>query len=67
MIGRAVTPEQKRAILERIFEAWGKSPQQRLGQLISNSIHGHQEDDTASLYFVEDEILATWAEEFVSR
>lgn len=32
--GRAHTPEQKRELLDRLYVAWLKKPQLRLGQLI---------------------------------
>jgi len=67
MIDRALTPEQKKAVLDRIYKAWLASPQQRLGQLISNSVHGHREEDGSSLYFVEDSTIAAWVEDFVAE
>jgi hypothetical protein len=33
---RAITPEQKRAVVERLLAAWLKVPSQRLGQMLSN-------------------------------
>jgi hypothetical protein len=34
---RAITPEQKREIIERIYAAWLNVPEQRLGQLLDNA------------------------------
>lgn len=55
--GRALTPEQKRAIIERVLVAWEAHPQQRLGQLIVNTL-GRNPAHHESLFFVEDEALA---------
>lgn len=52
--GRALTPKQKRAVIERVFAAWEKHPRQRLGQLLCNVQSGPHD----SLFFVEDEALA---------
>jgi hypothetical protein len=67
--GRALTPEQKRAIIERVLVAWEASPQLRLGQLISNSIaietgHAEAADRVMHLYYVEDEALAELLEKW---
>jgi len=67
MRDRALTPEQKKATLDRIYQAWLQAPQQRLGQLISNSVKVHNQEDGSSLYFVEDSVLASWAEDFVEE
>ncbi len=67
--GRALTPDQKRAIIERVLIAWERSPQLRLGQLVSNAIaietaHAEAADRVRRLYYVEDEalvdMLETW-------
>lgn len=57
--GRALTPEQKRAIIERLYTAWLKAPTLRLGQLIyaSNGLH--------DLFFVEDETLIASVEQCI--
>lgn len=47
--GRAHTPEQKRAILERLYGVWMRQPELRLGQLLDNSVH--------NMFYVEDEAL----------
>lgn len=45
---RAITPEQKRQIIEQLYSIWLKNPQLRLGQLIWNKF-GHMD-----FFFVED-------------
>jgi hypothetical protein len=65
--GRALTPEQKRAVIERVLAAWEANPQQRLGQLFVNTVHravGNftKEEQVQRLYYVEDETLAEWLE-----
>ncbi len=59
MTHRAVTPAQKRAIVERILTVWEKTPELRLGQLIVNVMNGlDDEHTTRKLFYVEDEALA---------
>jgi hypothetical protein len=36
---RATTDEQKREIIERLYQMWIENPQLRLGQLIGNVFH----------------------------
>lgn len=36
--GRAETPKQKKALLDRLYRAWLLRPDERLGQLIVNSV-----------------------------
>lgn len=55
MSDRAETPEQKRAVIERLLAVWLRTPQQRLGQLLDNVCSG-------SPFYVEDERLARLAE-----
>jgi hypothetical protein len=62
-IGRAVTLEQKREVIERIYKAWLLSPHQRLGQLIENCM---RIKTGARVFFVEDFDLADACEAFVS-
>jgi hypothetical protein len=50
MIGRAVTPEAKGAIVERLLDLWKEHPSLRLGQLIANCFPG-------DIYYIEDENL----------
>jgi hypothetical protein len=49
--GRAATPEQKRAIVERLLALWLEKPALRLGQLLDNAHAG------PLLYYIEDEAL----------
>lgn len=59
--GRARTPEQKRAIMERVLAAWLRLPEQRLCQLIVNACH------RSDVFYVEDEPLAERVEGFSAR
>lgn len=54
MNGRAITPEQKRAVVERLLAAWLVVPEQRLGQLICN---GQSASHVVDVFYVEDEQL----------
>lgn len=49
--GRAHTPEQKRAIVERLYAQWLHMPDLRLGQLLALADAGQL------LFYVEDEAL----------
>lgn len=62
MAGRAYTPEEKRAILNRIYVVWLQKPSQRLGQLLENSTDGLKD-----MFYIEDTQLAEACEEFVER
>jgi len=56
--GRATTPEQKRAIVERILAVWEKNPDLRLGQLILVNMNGLGDEHAArKLFYAEDEAL----------
>lgn len=65
------TPEEKREIIERIYESWIQVPHLRLGQLLSNAawanIHGpHTSDDgEGRIFFCKDEVLAEYVKQFV--
>lgn len=63
ILNRAETEQQKREIIERLFLAWCKVPEQRLGQLIDNSHYFHL-DEPKSLFSTEDYKLAELVEEF---
>ena len=52
ILHRAVSNEQKRKILDQLYEIWCKNEHQRLGQLIINSLS--QNDD---LFSIEDVVL----------
>lgn len=56
MKDRAVTKEQKRAVVERILRAWEQMPEQRLGQLIVNSVGG------GDPFYAEDNVLVQFVE-----
>lgn len=53
--GRAHKPEQKRAIIERLYAAWLAKPDLRLGQLIANATHQCTGQDDP--FYIEDERL----------
>lgn len=53
---RAISPEQKRAIIEQLLAAWLRMPEQRFGQLLCNSIVGRIE--ASKLFNREDLDLA---------
>jgi hypothetical protein len=58
MTGRAITDEQKRAILDRVYAVWCKCHTQRLGQLLENATRGRP----PVLFYREDEELVTCLE-----
>lgn len=61
---RATTPEQKRVVIERLYECWLKQPELRLGQLIVNATYEvHQR--SGDIFYVEDEELVKLVEDFV--
>jgi hypothetical protein len=64
--GRAETPEQKRAIVERLYAAWLARPHQRLGQLVDNAVHTQLRTRTKYVFQfdVEDETLVEAVEKF---
>lgn len=67
MKGRALTPHQKRAVLDRVLLAWERVPEQRLGQLLTNTFGAPQNDGAANLFYVEDEALAEGLERYVAK
>lgn len=60
---RAVTPEQKRAVIERLYAAWLAKPNLRLGQLIANA--SFRCDASFDPFFVEDFPLVKAAEAWI--
>lgn len=59
----------KRAIVERLLRAWEARPEMRLGELVQNAMYARTADgltDGATLYFTDDETLATVVELFAS-
>jgi hypothetical protein len=59
--GRAVSPDQKRAAIERLLSVWQASHHQRLGQLIVNACGEHD------LFSLEDDELLELLETFPKR
>lgn len=60
--GRANTTAKKVTVIAVLLRAWLKSPDLRLGQLISNMLQSN-----VDLFYVEDEVLAEWAKLHVLR
>jgi hypothetical protein len=56
--GRALTPAEKRAVIERIHAAWIAVPHQRLGQLIANACRDK------FIFYTKDTTLAELCEAF---
>lgn len=50
-MNRALTPEQKREVVERLLRAWLERPSERLGQLIVNALPTCCSNDP---FYVED-------------
>lgn len=57
-LGRAISPEEKRVVIERILKIWEQCPYSRLGQLIVNATRFDY------LFYVEDYILCESLENF---
>lgn len=60
---RALTPEQKRLVMERVLAAWCEAPQLRLGQLIQVALCPNDKPRSAAevlarLHYIEDTDLA---------
>lgn len=53
MTNRARTPEEKKAILQRLYKVWLTYPHLRLGQLLHNIVDGTGQ----ALFYIEDEPL----------
>lgn len=53
MTGRAVTPEAKRAIVERLLAAWLRMPELRFGQMLTAAADRAERDT----FYIEDEAL----------
>lgn len=62
--GRADTFEKKKAVLDRLYQAWLKVPDQRLGQLLVNALR--PVSSSPVVYYAEDETLVEKVEKFVS-
>jgi hypothetical protein len=61
--GRAVSAADKKKIIERLFAAWLEVPSLRFGQFMINALGV----DWQKLFNVEDDALATQAEELVAK
>jgi hypothetical protein len=59
--GRAHTTEQKRAIIERLYAAWLRYPEQRLSQFISNATRG------CDIFYIEDEAFLAELEQMAEE
>ena len=64
MYGRATSDGQRRAVVERVLDAWHSNPDLRLGQLISNACHLWRQSD---VFYIEDEALVAALDEFVKQ
>ncbi len=63
--GRAETDEEKKAILDHVFEAWKKVPTMRLGQLIVAMVPGVWPN--THLFYIEDDKLVAALDESTAR
>lgn len=61
---RAETVGQKEAVIDALFAAWLRFPDQRLGQFLINAVA--RADIRASLFYVEDFELLRMAEAYVA-
>lgn len=73
MKGRALTPEDKRIVMDRFLVAWLRAPQQRLGQLVDNAVARQrraeeplQRPNGPDLFYIEDERLVEMVEQFTA-
>jgi len=62
--GRANTPDEKRAILNRLLAMWCAYPDLRLGQLLDNAIHVRARTLSVGMYQLEDNELIAAVEQF---
>ena len=65
--GRAQTPEQKKAVLDKLYQAWCDCPELRLGQLVDNAMCLYRGASQPNLFNVEDTFLIEIIEEFVNK
>jgi len=61
MKNRAMTNEEKRAIIEKLYDIWTQVPQLRLGQLLSSA--SRQKD----IFYIEDFDLVEAAQSLIKR
>ena len=64
--GRANTPDEKRAILNRLLAVWCSYPDLRLGQLLDNAVMVRADTLGVGLYNLEDNDLIAAAETFAN-
>lgn len=64
--GRAHTAGEKRMIVERLYEAWLRVPELRLGQLLDNAVMAG-DDDWQTVFIVEDELLVAIVEQWIEK
>lgn len=62
--GRALTPNEKRQVIERLYAVWLAMPTLRLGQLVMGVAHTVGRSDP---FYVEDRALVEAAEDFAKR
>jgi hypothetical protein len=62
---RAYTPEQKQALMLSLLHLWLLVPEQRLGQLIDNSMY-HRYQDSYEIFSIEDYELLQSVDRFVT-
>jgi len=58
--GRASSTEEKKDIINRLYNLWLCKPELRLGQLIVNSID-------RDLFYIEDDTLISMIEDLISE
>ena len=62
ILGRAETPSEKKAIIQRLLAAWMSQPSLRLGQLLVASIPVH-----GDLFYIEDDELIIHVEKMIRK
>lgn len=63
--GRATTPDQKRAVLDRVYKVWLKNPELRLGQLMITALNPI--GSCPAIFYTEDETVADKIEAFEAK
>lgn len=63
MKGRAITPEEKRKVMDNIYEAWLRTPELRLGQLMECAKPTSLDD----LFYIEDDKMVNYIQEFIDK
>jgi hypothetical protein len=68
MQGRALTPKDKKAVLDLIYKAWLMLPELRLGQLIDGALSTRPTTEPLpDFFYIEDEALANRVEEYATE